>query len=107
MASPLRTVDIKRQWRKASRHGKLHARATEEACYEDRTHRPSQPDRRRYRPQYRILPARAGHEDREHGRRPGGTLFRSAEDPSRRRWRGYGDDRRKTDAGTYLLYHRG
>ena len=80
---------------------------TDEARHEDRAHRPSEPDRRRYRPQRGVLQARARHEDREHGRRPRRTLFRPAEDPSRRRRRRDGDERRKTDAGAYLLYHRG
>src|SRR6266446_2899163 len=80
---------------------------TDEAGHEDRAHRPSEPDRRRYRPQCRVLPAGARHEDREYGGRPCRTLFRPAEDPSRRRRRGHGDERRKTHAGAYLLYHRG
>src|SRR4029077_12175833 len=79
---------------------------TDEAGHEDRAHRPFEFDRRRYRPQRGVLQARARHEHREHGRRPCGTLFRSAEDPSRCRRGCDGDERRKEDAGAYLLYHR-
>src|SRR5215472_2738569 len=40
---------------------------TDEAGHEDRAHRPSEPDRRRYRSQHRVLQARARHAGREHG----------------------------------------